>query len=163
MEVFALLTAMSMGVLLVCLAIAVALYVVEALAIMRVLTILGYANSWMAWIPLLNYFALARVTADENGNTRIFGFELPNMVFSFWWIAWLAVGYIPNVGNFLGLVVRVICLGTCFIYIYSRVENKPESEVQALGYVSGLIPIVAIVKFLSYDKNLRVSGQQFYN
>ncbi len=42
-------------------------------------------------------------------------------------------------------------------------ENKPEAEVQALGYVSGLIPIVAIVKFLTYDKNLRVQGQQFYN
>ena len=163
MEVFALLTAMSMGVLLVSLADAVGLYVVEALAIMRVLTILGYANPWMAWIPLLNYFALARVTADQNGNTRILGFELPNMLFCFWWAAWLAVGYIPKVGNLLGLVVRVICLGTCFIYIYSRVENKPEAEVQALGYVSGLIPIVAIVKFLTYDKNLRVQGQQFYN
>lgn len=162
MEWIAFLTAMSMGVLIVCLAVVVALYVVEALAIMRVLTILGYQNPWMAWIPLLNYFALARVTADENGNTRIFGFELPNMVFSFWWIAWLAVDYIPNVGGLLGIVLRVICLGTCFIYIYSHVENKPESEVKALGYVSGLIPIIAIVKFLTYDKNLRVQGQQFY-
>lgn len=162
MEWIAFLTAMSMGVLIVCLAVVVALYVVEALAIMRVLTILGYQNPWMAWIPLLNYFALARVTANENGNTRIFGFELPNMVFCFWWVAWLAVDYIPNVGGLLGIVLRVICLGTCFIYIYSRVENKPESEVKALGYVSGLIPIIAIVKFLTYDKNLRVQGQQFY-
>lgn len=162
MEWIAFLTAMSMGVQIVCLAVVVALYVVEALAIMRVLTILGYQNPWMAWIPLLNYFALARVTANENGNTRIFGFELPNMVFCFWWVAWLAVDYIPNVGGLLGIVLRVICLGTCFIYIYSRVENKPESEVKALGYVSGLIPIIAIVKFLTYDKNLRVQGQQFY-
>lgn len=162
MELFTFITAMSLGVMLVCLAVAVAVYVVEALAIMRVLTILGYESPWMAWIPLLNYFALARVTANENGNTRILGFELPNIVFCFWWVAWLAVDYIPNVGSFLGMVLRVICLGTCFIYIYSRVENKPESEVQALGYVSGLIPIVAIVKFLSYDKNYRVQGQQFY-
>ena len=70
MDSFVALAAASMGVLIVILAILVALYVLSSIAIMRVLKILGYANVWMAWIPFLNYFALANVTADADGKTK---------------------------------------------------------------------------------------------
>ncbi len=160
MDSFVALAAASMGVLIVILAILVALYVLSSIAIMRVLKILGYANAWMAWIPFLNYFALANVTADADGKNKIFGAELPNIVFSFWWVLQIIFNRIPNVGGLLATILQVICLGTCFINIYSRIENKDEKDVQAIAYVSGLIPIIAIVKFLCYDKNLRVGGNQ---
>ncbi len=161
MDSFVALAAASMGVLVVLLAVIVVVYVLSALAIMRVLTILGYANPWMAWIPFLNYFALANVTANAEGNTKVLGFDVPNMVFNFWWVLQLIFNRIPNVGGLLATILQVICLGTCCINVYSRIENKPEKDVQVIGYVSGLIPIIAIVKFLTYDKNLRVQGQQF--
>lgn len=100
MDSFVALAAASMGVLVVLLVVVVAVYVLSALAIMRVLTILGYANPWMAWIPFLNYFALANVTANAEGNTKVLGFDVPNMVFNFWWVLQLIFNRIPNVGGF---------------------------------------------------------------
>lgn len=134
-------------------AVAIALYVLSSLGTYKVLKKLNYANPWMAWIPVLSLFALAHVTGNEEGNTKVLGYDVPTMVFSFWWIVYAAVSYIPHVGGLLATAVCVICLGTCFINIYSRCENKSEQEVTAIGYVSGLIPIIAYCKFLSYKND----------
>ena len=57
--------------------IAIAAYVLWGIAEMKVLRMMGYANPWMAWIPLLNLFALAHCTADKDGNTSVLGFKMP--------------------------------------------------------------------------------------
>ena len=40
--------------------------------------------------------------------------------------------------------------------MYAKLEGKQESETQAIGCVSGLIPIIAVVKFLSYKEITKI-------
>lgn len=130
--------------------IAIAAWVLWGYSCMKVLKALGYPNPWMAWIPNLNTFALAHCTADKEGNTKVISWKLPTIVFSFWFVAGWILAEIPNVGSLLNLVLQVVCMGTCYIFIYSMCENKKEEDVRVIAYVSGLIPLVALCKFLSY-------------
>lgn len=128
----------------------IAIWCLWGYACMKVLKALDYTNPWMAWIPFLNTFALANCTADEDGNTKIGNWKLPTIVFSFWFVAGWILSYVPSVGSLLNLLLQVACMGTCFSYIYSMCENKEEKDVTTIAVVSGFVPIVALVKFLSY-------------
>ena len=135
-------------------AIAIAVWVLWGKSTSKVLKAFDYANSWMAWIPVLNYFALAQITADKDKNTTVIKWKIPTIAFSLWFIVGWVLAEIPNVGSILNIVLQVICLGTCFTFIYSKCEGKTVEEVQAIGYVSGLIPIIALCKFLSYKSDV---------
>ncbi len=60
----------------------------------------------------------------------------------------MVLAFIPTVGSLLNLVLTVICLGTCYIKMYAKLDGRDEKDVQALGYVSGFFPIIAVFKFL---------------
>ena len=126
----------SIGVILLCLVVMVACYVLYAVSHMKALKALGYKNAWLAWIPYGVFYACADAAAEGEGEkVKLFGsLELPAMVFKLWWILPLALLFIPA-------------------KMYAKLEGKQESETQAIGCVSGLIPIIAVVKFLSYKGN----------
>ena len=140
--------------LVVIVAIAIAFWVMWSISTYKVLKAFGYANPWMAWIPILNYFALAQITADKDKNTTVIKWKIPTIAFSLWFIVGWVLAEIPNVGSLLNIILQVICLGTCFTFIYSKCEGKTIEEVQAIGYISGLIPIIALCKFLSYKSDV---------
>lgn len=134
--------------------IAVVFYVLYAISHMKALKALGYDKPWMAWIPFANYYALADAALNGGDSMQLFGsLSIPAMVFKLWWVISFVVSFIPGVGNILNLVLRIICLGTCYIKMYARLEHKDEKDVQAIGYVSGFLPIIALCKFLAgkYD------------
>lgn len=116
---------------------------------MKALKALGYDKPWMVWIPFANYWALAEVVLDGEENINLLGsFSVSATVFKLWWLIAYGVSFVPVVGSLLNLVLHVVCLGTCYIKMYARLDGRDEGEMQALGYVSGFFPIVAIVKFL---------------
>lgn len=131
----------------------VAFYLLCAYAIVKALRLMGYPNSWAGWIPLFQLYALADICHDENGNVVLFGQIIPAMLFNFWWLVSLAAGRIPYFGDLLALALQIICLGTCFIKIFSTVERRSEEEVRILGYVSGFIPLIGIIKILCYRRD----------
>lgn len=135
----------------------VAVYIFIGFCEYRVLKILGYKNPWMAWVPFLNYYALGDVAADGRENLMMFGKELPAFLFKFWWIGSFVADRIPGIGGVLSTVIRILFLGIVLIEIYSRVENKNIEEVKVIGFVSAAITLIAYIKFLTYDKDLRVS------
>ena len=104
----------------------------------------------MAWIPYANNYAVADVIRGDNDKTNVLGLELPSMLFNFWWLIGIVITRIPNVGSILYLALQTICLGTCLKTIYAKCEQKDPSEVAALAYVSGFIPIIALIKFTAY-------------
>lgn len=130
--------------------IAIVFYVLYGISHMKALKAFGYDKPWMAWIPFANYFALADAVLNGEDNIKLFGsLSIPAVVFKFWWVIALVVSFIPVVGKILNYVLRIVCLGTCYIKIYAKLDGKAEQEVQALGYVSGFLPIVALFKFLA--------------
>ena len=142
----------SIGVILLCLVVMVACYVLYAVSHMKALKALGYKNAWLA------FYACADAAAEVEGEkVKLFGsLELPAMVFKLWWILPLALLFIPvngTVENVITIVLNVVFLGCSYAKMYAKLEGKQESETQAIGCVSGLIPIIAVVKFLSYKGN----------
>ena len=78
------------------------------------------------------------------------------MVFMLCCILPLEMFFIPvngTVENVITIVLNVVFLGCSYAKMYAKLEGKQESETQAIGCVSGLIPIIAVVKFLSYKGN----------
>lgn len=139
-------------------AILIVCWVLWSVSSMKILKAFNYPNVWMAWIPGLNYFALAQLTADENKETTVVKWKIPTTVFSLWFIASLILPSIPGIGALLNTILQTICLGTCFSYIYAKCENKSIKDTQALGYVSGFFPIIALCKFLSYKNEIIINN-----
>ena len=136
----------SIGVILLCLVVVVACYVLYAVSHMKALKALGYKNAWLAWIPYGVFYACADAAAEGEGEK----------VFKLWWILPVALLFIPvngTVENVITIVLNVVFLGCSYAKMYAKLEGKQESETQAIGCVSGLIPIIAVVKFLSYKGN----------
>lgn len=136
--------------------IALICYALYILSHIKALKALGYKKSWLAWLaPLGLYWALADVALDLDGeyDMEIFSFRIPGLAFKLWYLIALVVSFIPIVGGILNIVLTVACAGTCYIKIYAKLDKKDEREVQVLGYLSGLLPVIAVFKFFTgkYD------------
>lgn len=144
---------LGLGVLLFILIIAVAMYVLNAVSHMKALKALGYDKAWLAWIPYGVWFACADSVSKDEDQVRLFdSFNVPSIVFKLWWIVPLALLFIPlnsSLSEVINVVLRVVFLGCTYAKMYARLDYKSEKEEQVLGCVSGFIPIVAIVKFLT--------------
>ena len=57
------------------------------------------------------------------------------------------VNPLAKLAKLVALVGRVILLGTAYSDLYSRLEGKMEQDTQAIGLLSGFLPIIAMVKF----------------
>lgn len=145
----------ALGIYLIFLLVVVVLvYVLYGISHMKALKALGYDKPWMAWIPFANYWALADVALNGEDSMNLFGsLSIPGIVFKLWWVIYIVVSCIPKVGNLLGMVLTIICLGTCYIKMYARLDGKDEKDVRVVGYLSGWIPLIALCKFLAgkYD------------
>ena len=136
----------------------IACYVIFSVSHMKALKAMGYDKAWLAWIPYGVFYACADAAAEGEGEkVKLFGsLELPAMVFKLWWILPVALLFIPvngTVENVITIILNVVFLGCSYAKMYAKLEGKQESETQAIGCVSGLIPIIAVVKFLSYKGN----------
>ena len=151
---------MGMGMAIIALVgiVVIACYVIFSVSHMKALKAMGYDKAWLAWIPYGVFYACADAAAEGEGEkVKLFGsLELPAMVFKLWWILPVALLFIPvngTVENVITIVLNVVFLGCSYAKMYAKLEGKQESETQAIGCVSGLIPIIAVVKFLSYKGN----------
>ena len=123
----------SIGVILLCLVVMVACYVLYAVSHMKALKALGYKNAWLAWIPYGVFYACADAAAEGEGEkVKLFGsLELPAMVFKLWWILPLALLFIPvngTVENVITIVLNVVFLGCSYAKMYAKLEGKQEGD-----------------------------------
>ena len=128
----------------------IAVYVLYGISHMKALKMMGYNKAWAAWIPFFSSYALADCIPETKENVNIFGISIPGTVFKFWWILSIVVAYVPGIGTLLSMAVTIICAGLCYTSIYATLEGKSKDEVKVVGYLSGWIGIIAIVKFFTY-------------
>ena len=140
--------------LLICLAFVVVVYVLYCKAWSKILKMYGYNNTWMAWIPYLQYYALADATFKEKEKVKFFSWEVSTFIFKFWWIVALVNVFWPNnVMSYAVVIAQCLALGTVFAHIFAKAENKQYEDLKIMGLVSGFFPIIAMIKFFGYDKN----------
>ena len=137
----------------------IAYYIWQSLEFYWLFKMCSYNNAWMAWIPILRYYALAEVTGDGMGQTRLYliNTDISTDIFRFWPILTLVVSRINGVGGILELLLTILCLGTGFTTVYSKFENRSPDEVKVLGYLSGWIPLIGVIKLTQYKHR-----QMFY-
>lgn len=137
----------------------IAYYIWQSLEFYWLFKMCSYSNAWMAWIPILRYYALAEVTGDGMGQTRLYliNTDISTDVFRFWPILTLVVSRMNGVGGILELLLTILCLGTSFTTVYSKFENRSSDEVKVLGYLSGWIPLIGVIKLTQYKHR-----QMFY-
>lgn len=147
MDAVNLILGFGIGIILVVLLVAVAVYIVSALAFQKCLKHVGYQNAWLAWIPFGCYYALAdALEADE---AEIFpNVRVPMNIFKLWWILLLILPFLPLgvFATFITTAVRVIFLGWNFGQLYDKIDG---GDNKVIGYISGWITIIAVIKFLS--------------
>ena len=132
--------------------IAIAVYVLYGMSHMKALKLMGYQNAWAAWIPFYGTYALADCIPETKENVNIFGLSIPGTVFKFWWVLLFILPFVPVVGNILVLALQIMCLGKCYTSIYANIEGVSEDNVKVIGYLSGWINLIAVVKFFTYKK-----------
>ncbi len=138
------------------LVIGLVVYVLSSLAHMKALKALGYSKAWMAWIPFVRLYAFADVAADNQESVHMFGsISVPAVLYKFWWVVWIVLPFVPFIGSLASTVVLVVFLGNCYVKMYARLEGTTEQDQQVIGYLSGLLPIIAIVKFLAGKYNTK--------
>lgn len=139
--------------------IGIAYYIWQSLEFYWLFKMCSYSNAWMAWIPILRYYALAEVTGDASGQTRLYliNQDISTDLFRFWPILTLVVSRINGVGGILELLLTILCLGSCFTTVYSKFENRHPDEMKVLGYLSGWLPIIGVIKLTQYKHR-----QMFY-
>lgn len=138
------------------LVIGLVVYVLSSLAHMKALKALGYSKAWMAWIPFVRLYAFADVAADNQESVYMFGsISVPAVLYKFWWVVWIVLPFVPFIGSLASTVVLVVFLGNCYVKMYARLEGTTEQEQQVIGYLSGFLPIIAIVKFLAGKYNTK--------
>lgn len=134
------------------LGLAVVAYVLYGLSHSRALKHMGYDKPWMAWIPFGNMMALAECTRQPE--FKLGTLVVPMNVFRFWWAAALVINFVPFIGTLAFWVMMIICQGWCYGMIYAVTERRPVDEMRVLGYFSGVITIIPIVKFFQLPKEV---------
>lgn len=149
----------GMGIIILSLVVGIVFYVLTSLGHMKALQVLGYDKAWLAWIPFGVYFGCADAVCGNDEKVMLFGkFEIPAIIFKLWWIIPIVIFFLPVEGILLSLlslldtVVRVVFLGYTYTKMYARIDGKTEHDSQVLGLLSGFIPLIAAVKFLTIKK-----------
>lgn len=125
-------------------------YVLYGYSHMKALKALGYDKAWLAWIPYGNYFAMADAVTGDEESVNLFGnVNVPIMVYKLWWIAPFVLTFIPVLGRILSMAILIVFSGNAYGRMYAELEGKTLQETQGIGYVSGFISIIAVVKFLT--------------
>lgn len=131
------------------------LYIVGALAVWRVLKMLGYDKAWLAWIPFGRYYALAEATMEKDVYLP-FNITLAMDVFKWWWLIPILSSAIP----IISIAVTVICFGWTLKKIYAMCEGVSPDQVSTIAYISAYIQIIMWIKFFTYKSV--ASGYQTY-
>ena len=130
----------------------IACYIIFSMSHMKALKAMGYDKAWLAWIPYGVWYACADAVAGDEEQVRLFdSFEVPALVFKLWWIVPLVLNFVSFSGsleNMINFALNLVFLGSTYAKMYAVLDRKSEKETQTIGAVSGIVPIVAVVKFL---------------
>ena len=85
------------GVFAVAAVIGIILYLIASIARYRYLRIRSYENAWMAFIPIVNIWAVVEATYGRRERINIYGWDAPATVLKLWPIVTYALALVINV------------------------------------------------------------------
>ena len=150
-----------------CILLIIPLYIVCALSEQKVLKLVSYRQYWFAWIPLANTYALMDAFKEVIIGFPLLNLNIGNLYFKIIYFVALVLTFIGAGANkalgFLLFLILLLLNASIYTYIYAVMENTSLKDTKILGLISGIIPIIPVVKFLMYNQNNLVNNQIAYN
>lgn len=144
--------AVSGIIIVVALAIIVAAYIVQSLAIKKALTFYGYDKTWAAWIPVYQTMCLVDcIDADADGMITIFGKLFKRDYFKWYPVASVLIGFL----GFPGIITTVINMVLNFVLYKHLYEQKSGKDETGLAVASAFIPLIWIIMCFTRFKGER--------
>ena len=147
----------------ICAVIAFIFYIVGAIASFKYLKVRSYENSWMAFIPIVNIWALVEATYGAEETINVYGWDAPTIVLKLWSIVTyalaLVINVIPAVGTALSLLLTILNVAV-LLMIYKDMMERLESSDDGFGaIIAVVIHIIADIKIIGAAGRFR-PGQQ---
>lgn len=113
-------------------------YGLTALSYQKIFKAYGYEHPGYAWIPFYRLYILADLTC---GPVFKFGeFDVEKKIFLWWWAIAHVIAFVPFVGNFIYLLMTVVCLGYCHHEGIKKIDPTYNSAI--LSYISAVFGII---------------------
>lgn len=133
-------------------------YIISSFAVFRLLRLVRYDKSFLAWIPVVKDFALIDAFKGVISGFPIIGLQCSVKNFK---IAWIISVLIPSIGigsesvvlSAILCILHIVIMGSVFTYIYASMENTSLSSRTFLGLLSGIFGIIAVIKFYMYNNS----------
>lgn len=127
-------------------------YLVGAIASYKYLQVRSYENSWMAFIPIVNIWALVEATYGTDETINVYGWDAPAVVLKLWsvvtYILALMINVIPVIGNALSLLLSILNIAI-LLMIYKDMMERLENPQEGFGAVIAvIIHIIADIKVI---------------
>ncbi len=137
--------------------IALVIYLVNAIARFKYLKIRGYANAWMAFIPILDVYSCVDATYGNVEKIKIFGISLPAMLVKLYpLIISVCAGIISRIPNIGGIssILSILSLALS-IAVFIDMQERLQQEVSVgFAVLANIIAIIAPIKLLISCKGI---------
>ncbi len=142
-----------------------AFYLIDAIARFKYLKVRGYANSWMAFIPIANTYSTVEATYGNPEKISLYGLLLPSVLVKLYpLVISVAAGvfaYIPYVGSIASTLISVITIAIG-VQIFRDMMLRLDKETSiGLAVVANIIPLVLPIMLMVACKGM-ADGQYDY-
>ena len=132
--------------------IALIFYIIGAISSYKYLKVRSYENAWMAFIPIINIYALVEATYGQGDKINIYGWEAPAIILKLWpvvtYVLALVINVVPVIGSALSMLLTILNIAVLLL-IYKDMMERLESPDDGFGaIVAVVIHIIADIKVL---------------
>ena len=151
------------GVFMISAVIILILYLISSFARYKYLKIRSYENAWMAFIPIVNIWAIVEATYGNKERINIYGWEAPAIVLKLWpvvaYALALVINVIPLVGNILSLLLTVLEVAILAMIFKDMMEHLDRPQEMVTAVIAVVIHLVSDIMILSATSSFQ-PGQQ---
>ena len=158
------------GVFVIASIIGIVLYLIGAIARYRYLRIRSYDNAWMAFIPIINVWAIVEATYGRRDTINIYGWDAPADVLKLWPIVTyalsLTINIVPYVGNALSLLLYILNMAVMVMIFKDMMEqlDRPKETVTAVivvffRVIADIMILIETVRFNPGEQNWQTDNR----
>lgn len=125
----------------------VALYVIMALALMKMANKLGIANPWLAWIPVANIYLMAKLAGDK---VKLMSWEFRSVgvLLVGCYVVSAVINVIPIIGSIISILLSLLSLVLTVLVMHKIFRTFVGSSATVYVVVSLVLAIIAPILYM---------------
>lgn len=139
------------------------LYFIAAFARYKYLRIRSYENAWMAFVPIVNIWAIVEATYGKTERINIYGWDAPAVVLKLWpivtYVLAIAINVIPVIGNILSLLLSILNIAVFVMIFKDMMDNLEKPQDTVIAVIAVIFHIISDIMLLSASSGFE-PGQQ---